>query len=58
MKQPRDQHWADLLTALEREADALRGHICGISARRFLAPPLSTGVPRPAGPRSGGSLAA
>jgi hypothetical protein len=26
MKQPRDQHWADLLVALEREADARRGH--------------------------------
>jgi len=26
VKQPRDQHWADLLEALEREADALGGY--------------------------------
>ena len=26
MKQPRDQHWTDLLAALEREADALGGY--------------------------------
>ena len=26
MKQPRDQHWADLLAALEREADTLGGY--------------------------------
>jgi hypothetical protein len=26
MRQPRDQHWAELLGALEREADALGGY--------------------------------
>ena len=26
MKQPRDQHWVDLLAALEREADLLAGY--------------------------------
>ena len=26
MRTPRDQHWADLLAALEREADTLGGY--------------------------------
>ena len=26
MRQPRDQHWVDLLAALEREADTLGGY--------------------------------
>ena len=41
MRQPRDQHWTDLLEALEMEADALAAeldgdaeHACGVLARQ------------------------